>query len=73
MMYVKGSDLAMRKKYENKYILLTGSKEIKVSKLMNIIGKYLNINKMEFRNEKVTGHYVKTPFSYKPKKYFLLI
>ena len=35
---------------------------------MKIISERLKINKIEFRNEKISGHYVKTPFTYKSKK-----
>ena len=64
----KGSLKILEKKYENSHILLTGNKDIKVLDLMKIISERLKINKIEFRNEKISGHYVKTPFTYKPKK-----
>lgn len=64
----KGSLKILNKKYENSHILLTGNKDIKVYDLMKIISERLKINKIEFRNEKISGHYVKTPFTYKSKK-----
>ena len=64
----KGSLKILGKKYENSHILLTGNKDIKVIDLMKIISERLKINKIEFRNEKISGHYVKTPFTYKSKK-----
>lgn len=63
----KGSEEVMKKKYTNKHILLTGLKQIKVFDLMKLISKKLNIKKIEFRNEKISGHYVKSPFTYRPK------
>ena len=64
----KGSLKILGKKYENSHILLTGNKDIKVIDLMKIISERLKINKIEFKNEKISGHYVKTPFTYKSKK-----
>jgi UDP-glucose 4-epimerase len=64
----KGSLKILDKKYENSHILLTGNKDIKVLDLMKIISERLKINKIEFRNEKISGHYVKTPFTYRSKK-----
>ena len=64
----KGSLKILGKKYENSHILLTGNKDIKVIDLMKIISERLKINKIEFRNEKISGHYVKTPFTYMSKK-----
>ena len=64
----KGSLKILGKKYENSHILLTGNKDIKVIDLMKIISEILKINKIKFRNEKISGHYVKTPFTYKSKK-----
>jgi len=63
----KGSEEVMKKKYKNKHILLTGAKEIKVLNLMKLISKKLNIKKIEFRNQKISGHYVRSPFTFKPK------
>lgn len=68
----RGSEQILKKKYENAHILLTGPKEIKVLNLMKIISKKLKINNMEFRNEKVSGHYIKSPFTFKQKKGILL-
>ena len=64
----KGSLMALNKKFENKHILLTGNKEIKVLELMKMISNILGTKKIEFRKQKITGHYIKNPFTYKPKK-----
>ncbi len=64
----RGSLKILGKKYENTHILLTGNKNIKVIDLMKIISERLRIDKIEFRNEQISGHYVKTPFTYRPKK-----
>lgn len=64
----RGSLKILKKNYENKHILLTGGKEIRVIDLMKMISNRLGINKMEFRKEQISGHYIKNPFTYKPKK-----
>ncbi len=64
----RGSLQILDKKYENSHILITGNKEIKVFDLIKMISKRLGIKKIEFRQEKISGHYIKNPFTYKPKK-----
>ena len=56
--------------YENKCVVLTGQKSIKISELLKFLAKILNINsKIIFKDEKGNiGHYIKTPNLYEAKK-----
>ena len=60
----------IKKKYDNKFINITGKKNVKVSKLMNIIVKNLQLKdkKLIFLNKKRPGHYVRKPTPFKPRK-----
>ena len=73
--YINISDAAkacceiLKNKYKNKHIILTGTKKIKVFDFLNRLSKILNISqKIEFRNLKLTGHYIAIPYTYKPEK-----
>lgn len=54
--------------YDNKYIDITGDKNLKVKKLLEIISKIMNIRNIEFSKNTYTGHYIKTPFNRKAAK-----
>ena len=60
----------LKKRYENKCIVLTGQKSIKIIELLKFLAKVLNINsQIIYKDEKGnTGHYIKTPNLYKAKK-----
>ena len=60
----------LKSRYENKCVVLTGQKSIKISKLLKFLAKILNINsKIIFKDEKGnTGHYIKKPSLYNAKK-----
>lgn len=59
----------LKKKYENKYINVYGSKKIKVKEFLKKIKKILKIKKkIKFKNKKILGHYVSNPSTYKFKK-----
>ena len=60
----------LQKKYENKYVIVTGNKKVKLYKLLNYIKKSLNIkSKIKFSNNEKSylGHYISNPFTYKPQ------
>ena len=64
----KASIDILKEEYKNKHIFLSGQQPIKVNDFLKILAKILNVsNDIEFRNEKFTGHYETTPFTYKPK------
>ena len=72
--YVHVSDIArasvdiLHEKYKNKHIILSGQKALKVHDFLKILANILNIsNDIKFRNEKYTGHYEITPFTYELK------
>ena len=60
----------LKSRYENKCVVLTGQKSIKISELLKFLAKTFNINsKIIFKDEKAsTGHYTKTPILYEAKK-----
>ena len=60
----------LKSRYENKCVVLTGQKSIKISELLKFLAKILNINsKIIFKDEKGnTGHYIKKPNLYEAKK-----
>tara|TARA_B100000795_G_scaffold252445_1_gene222004 strand:+ start:1486 stop:2367 length:882 start_codon:yes stop_codon:yes gene_type:complete len=64
----KASVEILKNKYQNKNILITGKKSVKITEIMSIISKKLKINKKVIY-EKITehGHYSKNPYTYKIK------
>ena len=57
----KGSVMILKKKYENKYVIVTGNKRVKLLNLLNYLKKSLNIkSKIKFLNSKKSylGHYI---------------
>ncbi len=57
----------LNNKYKNKHVNITGNKKIKVYKFLKILSRLLNIKKIIFKNKKILGHYVVTPYTFKPK------
>lgn len=58
----------MNKKYANKYIQISGSHKIPVTKALKIIKKELGYNsKIIYKNKKDVGHYILTPDNLKIK------
>lgn len=58
----------IKKRYKNKHIILSGSKSIKIKSVLNTLSKVLGYKgKIIFKNKKILGHYIKTPYTYKPK------
>ena len=60
----------MKKKYDNKYLTITGKKKIKVTKLMKVLSKILNIknNNIIYKNYLQDGHYIIEPKKFRFKK-----
>ena len=59
----------LKKKYENKHVIITGKKQIKMTMFLKNLSKMLKISKkVKFQNRKVVGHYDITPFTYQFKK-----
>tara|TARA_A100001015_G_scaffold194833_1_gene217221 strand:+ start:1168 stop:2043 length:876 start_codon:yes stop_codon:yes gene_type:complete len=58
----------IQNRYKNKHIILSGNKSIKIKNVLNSLSKILGIKEnIIFKNKRVLGHYIKTPFTYKPK------
>ena len=56
------------KKYDNKFLNITGSKTTKVNQLLKSIGKELKINTpVKYLNMKDSGHYSKIPTIISPR------
>ncbi len=65
----KASVNVLANQYKNKHVNITGKKKIKVLAFLNKLSKMLGISsKINFQNKELTGHYVSTPNTYKPKK-----
>lgn len=60
---------SIKKKYDNKYLTVTGNHKIKIIKVIEIIKKTLKIqsNKIKFLNTKDNTHYINEPKIYKPR------
>jgi UDP-glucose 4-epimerase len=58
----------IKNKFKNKHIILSGNKSIKIKNVLNSLSGILGLKeKAVFKNEKLFGHYIKTPYTYKPK------
>ena len=65
----KASISILSKKYQNKNILITEKKSIKITRIMSLISKKLKINKkIKYENITQLGHYNKNPYTYKIKR-----
>ena len=61
----KASVEILKKEYDNKSIILTGSYKTKVADILNMIREIMDIKtKINFVNKKYEGHYVRTPYSF---------
>ena len=62
----KISTVCLKKKYENQYLVITGRKKIKISRLLKILKNFFKINApIIYGKIKLPGHYVNTPHTYK--------
>ena len=65
----KASCEILKNKFINKNILITGKKNIKITKIMKLLSKILNIkSKPSYEKVAKKGHYDVTPYTYKKKK-----
>jgi UDP-glucose 4-epimerase len=59
----------LKNNFINKNVVIMGKKKIKITELLKIIKKYLQINKLiTFKEKKLIGHYINSPSLYKFKK-----
>jgi UDP-glucose 4-epimerase len=65
----EASLLALEKEFINKSVVLTGQEPMKVFDVLKMIGEMLGIpeNSVKFIEGENIGHYVRTPYAYKPK------
>ena len=69
MMRTKASCEILKNKFINKNILITGKKNIKITKIMKLLSKILNIkSKPSYEKVAKKGHYDVTPYTYKKKQ-----
>ena len=55
-------------KYDNKYLIITGQKKIKITKVMKYLSDLLNSNKkVRYKNLEIEGHYSNEPKPFKPR------
>ena len=58
----------IKNSYRNKHIIITGKNKIKLPHLLKLIATILKIKKkVKFKNKKILGHYVLSPYSFIPK------
>ena len=61
----------IKKKYENKHLIINGRNTVTIKKLLHLVNKmYGSKKKIKFYNKKSLGHYIKNPFTYRFKKGF---
>tara|TARA_B100000989_G_scaffold285383_1_gene253036 strand:- start:3331 stop:4197 length:867 start_codon:yes stop_codon:yes gene_type:complete len=70
----KASYEILNNKFKNKNVLITGKRKVKITKIMKLLSKMLNIkSKPQYKKITKYGHYNITPYTYKKKpeiKYF---
>ena len=65
----KASADVIGNKFKNKHVILMGKTKIKVGNFLKILSKILKTSKeIKFLNKKYIGHYVISPYRYKPKR-----
>jgi len=65
----KACALSINRKYDNKYLNITGKNKIKIAKLLKIISKIAKISKKKifYENYPNEGHYISEPRKFKPR------
>ena len=64
----KMSALCLKKNYKNKFVYLTGKKKYSIKTVCQMIKKITkNKNKIIFKSKKLPGHYIKNPYTFKPR------
>lgn len=57
---------ALDKDFLNQHVVLTGQEPMRVLDLLKMLSEILGINRpVEFESDDLTGHYIRTPYSYK--------
>ena len=65
----KASLYILKDQFINESIVLTGQEAMNVYDMLNILAEMLGLSKdsVKIINEKIPGHYVRTPYAYRPK------
>ena len=66
----KACTQSMSKKYDNKYLNITGKKKIKITKLLQTLSEISEISKKKifFKSFQNEGHYISQPINFTPRK-----
>ncbi len=65
----RASVLALGDDFRNRHVVITGQEPIRVSELLYTLGEILgNENEAEFVDSTQKGHYVRTPYAYRPSE-----
>ena len=63
------SIVALGEEFRNESVVLTGQEPIQVSEMYKMLGEILSLpdDSIRISTENYVGHYVRTPYAYKPK------
>ena len=60
---------SIKKKYDNKYLVVTGRKKIQIVKVMRYLADIFEYNKkIKYKNLEIEGHYSQEPKPFSPRK-----
>lgn len=64
----RASVAALGDEFRNESVVLTGQEPMRVVDLLEMLGEILGIDRpIEFKENRQSGHYVRTPYAYQPK------
>ena len=64
----RASVIALGDEYRNKSLVLTGQEAMRVGDILCMLAEMLNLETdIEFANQETPGHYVRTPYAYRPR------
>jgi UDP-glucose 4-epimerase len=64
----EASVFALHEDFKNENVILTGQETMHVKDMLKMLAEILNIKKkIDFKENKNSGHYIRTPYAYQPK------
>jgi UDP-glucose 4-epimerase len=64
----RASVVALGEDFRNQSVVLTGHEPMRVMDLLKMLAEILGMKtEIDFRDQKLSGHYVRTPYAYQPK------
>jgi UDP-glucose 4-epimerase len=64
----RASVVALGEEFRNESVVLTGHETLRVMDLLKMLAEILGMpDDIDFRDQKLSGHYVRTPYAYQPK------